>query len=137
MVRESKRDVAAVEKMVREAMFPRQESKEIAAEWSGAYPALCRGSWTLTVNGDDYTWAIPKSIRKAPMNTKGLFDFPALTDAGDLCWESRESGLDESEWINENLWWLLNISEEIETQRKVYRAFHEEDWRHESCGGCL
>jgi hypothetical protein len=45
----------------------------VEAKWSGKYPCLCFGNWTLKVDGKDVSKLIPSKLRKSPMNTYGTY----------------------------------------------------------------
>lgn len=55
----------------------------------------------------------------------------------DEIYEEYESGLDCSDWIKENKYWLDKITKDICLQMDIYDAFNLEDWRYCSCGGCI
>lgn len=40
------------------------------AEWSGEWPCLCHGKWTLKVDGKDVSEKIPEILRDDDYNTK-------------------------------------------------------------------
>ncbi len=109
----------------------------IEAKWSGAYPARCCGTWTLTVNGKNETDKIPKELINSPMETYGTYRSFSFDDDGCDEWEEYEDGLKEDEWIEKNKEWLAKISASEDVQKEIYRAFANADWRHSSCGGCI
>ena len=46
----------------------------VKANWSGSYPCLCHGLWTLEVDGVDVSDKIPKGIRDIHMGTYGTYE---------------------------------------------------------------
>ena len=46
---------------------------KVEANWSGSYPNLCRGEWTLLIDGKNVSDKIPKDLRNEPMNTKSVY----------------------------------------------------------------
>ena len=36
---------------------------KVEAKWSGSYPWLCSGEWTLFIDGKDMSDKIPKELR--------------------------------------------------------------------------
>lgn len=108
----------------------------IEARWSGSYPTLCFGHWTLLIDGEDVSKKIPENLRDGPMYTFGTYQ----------CWhfenwmevfESYNNGLFCDEWIEENDYWLKNITDDYKVKEKIYYAFNAEDFRSRSCGGCI
>lgn len=110
---------------------------KVTAEWSGKFPNLCRGEWTLIIDGKDVSEKIPAKIRKSHMRTFGAYDTWHFDDDWNEVWETYDAGLSESEWIKENNPWLSSITTDQEVLGEIFRAFQSEDWRHNSCGGCI
>ena len=110
--------------------------KNVVANWSGTYPCLCYGEWTLYIDNKDYTDYIPKKKRCSEMNTYGCYDTWHFSDDWDEEWETYEDGLYFEDWIEENTW-VNTITTNVEEQQLIYNAFNENDWRHGSCGGCI
>lgn len=108
----------------------------VTAEWSGVWPHLCSGEWTLVINGEDVTDKIPAKIRKSHMGTFGTYEKWHFENWNEV-WETYTDGLRESEWIEKNNSWLSTIATDQEVLGDIFRAFQSEDWRHESCGGCI
>lgn len=52
-------------------------------------------------------------------------------------WESYYDGLKQDEWIESNKYWLDEITTDIDVQRQIFKAINEEDFRTNSCGGCI
>ena len=41
------------------------------------------------------------------------------------------------EWIKENAYWLDKITDDYNTQKEIFTAIQQEDFRSGSCGGCI
>lgn len=52
-------------------------------------------------------------------------------------WESYDDGLKQDEWIESNKYWLDEITTDIEIQCQIFKAINEQDFRPNSCGGCI
>ena len=108
----------------------------VEAKWSGSYPCLCYGKWTLKVNGKDVSSMIPKELRESSMNTYGTYQTWHFEDWLEV-FEDYEDGLDCDDWIMENKSWLDTITTELDTQREIYCAISAQDFRSGSCGGSI
>ena len=106
---------------------------EVEAQWTGAYPCLCFGTWKLFVNGNDVSYVIPADKADVPMDTLGTYPFVGFD--GEVT--AYTSGMDCAEWCKENQKWLSEITTETEEQAMIFRAFQLQDWRRHSCGGCM
>lgn len=108
----------------------------VEAEWTGFYPCLCSGTWILKVNGIDVSDVIPKDKRHNDMDTWGWYEEWHFEDWEEV-FTSYESGLEEDDWIKENLEWLSKISNDNDIYKEIYKAIQKCDWRSGSCGGCI
>ena len=108
----------------------------VEAKWSGSYPCLCYGKWTLIVDGKDVSGLIPEELREYDMNTYGEYYSWHFENWIEV-FESYEDGLVCDEWIEKNKYWLDTITEDINVQKEIYDAISEQDFRHGSCGGCI
>lgn len=106
---------------------------DIKATWSGKYPNLCNGKWTLIINDQDFSYLLNG---KGEMNTFGEYDSWHFEN-WDEVWETYEDGLNLYEWIEENKEWLTIISDDRDVHEAIYNEISSEDWRHNSCGGCI
>ena len=107
---------------------------KVEAKWSGSYPCLCSGEWTLFIDGKDVSDKIPKDLRNEPMNTYSTYSewyFENWSEA----WDDYKDGLECEDWIKENKEWLDEITTDKCEQEDIYYAFQLNDWRHGSCGG--
>lgn len=110
---------------------------EYKAKWSGKWPNLCRGCWTLHRDGKDISEKIPEYLKQQPMQTFGTYNSWHFRKNWEVVWKSYESGLSSAEWREENQEWLKEITTDTEEQKAIFEAFQKEDRRHESCGGCI
>ena len=108
----------------------------IEANWSGSYPCLCFGEWTLKVDGKDVSEKIPNDLRESSMNTYGTYQSWHFED-WDVVFEDYEDGLDCEEWIEENDEWLSEITTDYSIKEQIFIAIQSKDFRHGSCGGCI
>ena len=108
----------------------------VEAKWSGSYPCLCYGKWTLIVNDKDVSDKIPEDLRDSSMNTYGTYQTWHFENCLEV-FEDYTSGLDCYDWIKENKKWLDEITTELDTQKEIYQAINEQDFRSGSCGGCI
>ena len=119
------------------------------AKWTGGYPSLCVGEWKLyrkyediledgtkDIGYDNISNLIPEDIKHEPMYTFGEYQRWYFDSDYIEQFESYENGLDFEEWCYDNEPWIHPICEP-EDYRDLYDAFNEEDWRYESCGGCI
>ena len=108
---------------------------EWIAEWSGDYPNLCRGEWTLTRDGEDFSDYIPFR-ENACASTFGTYEEWSFDDNWSEQWTDYEAGLELDEWCEQNADWLSQIADESEWE-DIFLAFQEKGWRSGSCGGCI
>ena len=100
--------------------------------WTGSYPCLCSGEWRITINGIDWSNAIPVDKRYAPMDTAGTYQEWHFEDWEEV-FEDYEDGLEFDEWIAENEWALALPC----APQDLFYEIQAQDWRHNSCGGCI
>ena len=104
----------------------------VIAKWSGEYPCLCCGEWSLFIHGEDYSHMIPEDLRTDHMNTAGTYQEWHFVDWVEQ-FEDYEDGLEYEDWLAENPW----VRDLPAPSFDIYLAFQSEDWRHNSCGGCI
>lgn len=109
----------------------------VEAEWSGAYPWLCYGTWTLKVNGVDVSDKIPEHIRDGSMNTYGTYGKWYFDEDGYEEFDSYSDGLEEDDWIKENDIWLNTITTDYKVKQQIFAEIQSHDFRTGSCGGCI
>ena len=108
----------------------------VEAHWSGKYPNLCSGEWTLKVNNQNVTEMIPISLQTSQMNTYGVYQSWHFEN-WDEVFESYIDGLDKDDWIAANDYWLNEITNDYSVKVEIFRAIQSEDFRTGSCGGCI
>lgn len=109
---------------------------EVKAKWSGSFPSLCHGEWTLIVDGRNVSDYIPDELRNSSMNTFGVYSswhFEGWMEVFD----DYTDGLMCDEWIEANKYWLDNITRDYVAQVEIFNAINKEDFRSGSCGGCI
>lgn len=119
--------------------FPSNEdlkSKRVIALWTGSWPCLCNGEWILYVDGKNVTDMIPEEQREEHMRTYGTYRSWRFEDWEEV-WGSYTNGLKENEWLAENDYWVSKITTDKSLQSEIFKAIQSEDWRHNSCGGCI
>lgn len=109
---------------------------EYEAEWHGSEWALCLGYWTLKRDGEDITKAIPEERLNEDMNTLGTYSYWYFNDWNEK-WKDYEDGLGSKEWIEENDYWISGICDDYDDKIRLYEAFQADDFRPNSCGGCI
>lgn len=109
----------------------------VIAEWSGEWPCLCYGTWTLIVNDEDVSDKIPDELRSSPMGTYGEYQSWHFDENWSEVFDSYIDGLQCDEWIEKNKDWLDKISTDHSLQTQIYSAISEADFRTGSCGGCI
>lgn len=104
----------------------------VIAKWTGCFPCLCHGEWKLYIDGQDVSFLIPWDRRTGHMNTAGTYQEWHFEDQEEV-FEDYEDGLEYEDWLAENPW----VRDLPAPSFDIYLAFQSEDWRHNSCGGCI
>ncbi|KMV33737.1 hypothetical protein [Franconibacter pulveris] len=111
------------------------EENPFIAAWSRNGNLLCHGHWIITFAGKPVT--LPQRWQDKAMGTWGIY---SIIDPED---ETFADGLEEDEWIVENVEWLTDcffenhIPPEEDNYRFFWRAVNRADWRCTSCAGCM
>lgn len=92
----------------------------VKANWSGSWPCLCHGLWTLEVDGVDVSDKIPEGIRDMHMGTYGTYEEWHFDEHYSEVFEDYDDGLCEGEWIAENDYWRSIRSLTIMTSNHRY-----------------
>jgi hypothetical protein len=112
-----------------------QEHNPFTAAWSRNGNLLCHGHWIITFEARPVT--LPQHWQDKAMNTWGIY---SIIDPED---ETFADGLEEDEWIVENVEWLTDwfFDNDIPLEERYYHAFwravNKADWRCTSCAGCM
>ena len=104
-------------------------------EWSGKFPCLCNGRWTLyrdEVELKDTN--IP--FQGDPADTRGMYEIWDFDDNWTEFSTFYEDGLTFEEWAVKYGDWLSSLADETDYY-EIYEAFQENDFRLGSCGGCV
>lgn len=72
---------------------------KVEAKWSGSYPCLCSGEWTLFIDEKDVSDKILKDLRNEPMNTKDVYSSWRFGSDWEEEWDNYEEGLECEDWI--------------------------------------
>ncbi len=105
------------------------------ARWTAEGNTLCLGHWEIQYLG--LPLVLPQKRLETDMGTKGIYNFMDPDD------ELYLEGLDEDEWIVDNMDWLADvfiqhhIPLEEEYFRYFFRVVNKQDWRCGICGGCM
>ena len=115
--------------------LPMLGNRAITAEWTGRWPNLCSGEWIITIDGEKVD--LPDEVRTSPMGTYGTYNTWTFGENWSVEWSTYEDGLDFEPWLQENRSWVSKLNLSDTEERDLYDAISEEDWRHNSCGGCI
>ena len=107
------------------------------AEWSGSYPCLCSGEWSLYLDGINVSEKIPKDLRTKDMGTFGEYQTWHFNEDFIEEFGSYTDGFSCDEWIEKNKYWLDGITTDEDKQKLIFLAIQKEDFRENSCGGCI
>lgn len=108
----------------------------IEAKWSGSYPCLCNGKWTLIVDGEDVSEKIPEELRNTDMGTFGTYSSWHFENWMEVFNDYVDGSVCE-DWIKENKYWLKTITSDESIYPRIFDAINKEDFRSGSCGGCI
>jgi hypothetical protein len=104
--------------------------------WSGKFPTLCKGKWTIIKNGVDVSNFIPEALLCMPMGAYGHYSKWYFVTWHDI-WGDYWDGLPQDEWIQENFFWIKKFCDNRQEMEELFQAIQEKDWRFGSCGGCI
>lgn len=117
-------------------------------EWSGGYPNLCSGEWTIFYNDIKLTIPVQDedsyyNRRTEDMGTAGEYSRWYFDENYSEETEYYQDGLECGDWIVDNKDWLDEMFDEHKipkgffTYHQLFKAIQEQDWRSGSCGGCI
>lgn len=112
----------------------RTQNGEWKAVWSGKFPCLFNGEWTLHNNDQKVEVEIPFQHNHA--NTYGEYTSWHFTEDWDTVEETYFDGLSCDDWIQENEEYLAKVTSDANQWPLIFKAFSEQDWRSNPCGGC-
>lgn len=97
----------------------------------------CHGTWFVSIDGIDVSDKIPEDIRVGNMETENNYSyFYYNEDEKDpIRAEYNKRGLDESEWIKKNDYWLNDITTNMEIKQEIYREIQMKNIT--GCGDCM
>ena len=104
------------------------------AEWTGRYPCLCSGEWTLFKNGEKVNVEIP--FQGSCAGTSGTYEEWHFDENWCEVFEDYEDGLACDAWCNKYRDYLAKVAPKSDWTQ-IFMAFSRNDWRHGSCGGCI
>lgn len=110
---------------------------DIKVKWTGSYPSLCGGSWEIIVDGHKLTNLIDEHF-----DTYGTYSTWYFENWSEV-WEEYTDGLEFEQWKENppnNLVFSLKLAGfkiTDELLKELYVKIQSEDWRHNSCGGCI
>jgi len=110
------------------------------AKWSGSYPNLCSGRWTITCNGK--MLSLPVELETSSMNTYIHYQSWHFEDWQEV-FVDEAGGQHFDDWVFENHYWIdkafdeLGIERVEENYQDLYTAIQASDWSGGSCGGCI
>ena len=110
---------------------------QVSAHWSGGYPTLCFGEWTLEIDGKNVSDKIPIDLINSPMNTAGTYSRWHFNKNWMEETDYYDDGLEVDDWIDANNDWLNNITKDYALKERIFYAIQEQDFRPGSCGGCI
>lgn len=102
-------------------------------KWTGGYPIRCSGEWIILYKGSRV--AIPEDKVSSHMNTEGSYDTWHFEEWSDV-WESYNDGDCIEAWLIDNDW-VFNITNDVDELDELFSKIQDQDWRHNSCGGCI
>ena len=124
---------------------------KIDVEWTGGGYCLCCGSWIITIDGkvmaepnenEDDEDDIKDIIPRGDMGTFGEYQTWHFEDWMAV-WETYEDGKYYTEWILTNKEWIDKVLTYNEVPLEdfpyedLFSEISGEDWRSNSCGGCI
>jgi len=120
--------------------------KDIKVKWTGIHPNLCRGRWEISIDG--------QMIIGGKVDTEGVLYGPMGTEGNYYTWHFGEDWSEEWDRYIDGLakehWWqaeqgkalmsLLGANGFVLTNDELdelYDQINEQDFRGNSCGGCI
>lgn len=104
------------------------------AKWSGKWPCLCSGEWTLYRDREKVNIDIP--FQEGPASTYKTYS-EWYFDNWLEHWRDYEDGLKFEDWKITYQDFLEELTQDPQEWEKIYLAFQKNDWRYGCCGGCI
>jgi len=115
--------------------------KSIKAKWSGEYPNLCSGQWSISIDGVDI---FGMDFTFSKMGTYGRYKSWEFNDDGDEEWHEDIRGRKLEGWIISKKGSAVlsaiakhDITLTEEETEDLFNKISACDFRHGSCGGCI
>ena len=115
--------------------MPKRSKNKINVEWTGGAWSLCIGDWILKINRKDYSDTIP--FQREPADTYGEYSEWHFGPGWDEEWSTYRDGMECDEWCDYYKDWLETLPLEKSEWPDLFKAFQEQDFRPNSCGGCI
>lgn len=111
---------------------------KIEVLYTGEYPNLCAGYWIIRIND-----VLITCLLKGDMETYGTYNTWYFEDWCEK-FKKYTDGLKFNEWIESvkgkeviSLIENKNIFLTNDQKKELFNKISEQDWRHNSCGGCI
>ena len=122
------------------------DKKNIEVEWTGEYPTLCFGTWEIKIDGKILK-ALPNSpeekLLQGNMDTENTYESWYFDNWHEV-WEDYDDGNSFKDWLKSNeglgiikLLDLNSIQLNKYEMKDLFTKIQQNDWRHQSCGGCI
>jgi hypothetical protein len=109
---------------------------DINVEWTGKSPNLCHGEWIIIINGKRLG-----GVGNDSMGTYGTYSTWSFDENWSEEWDEYECGGYWYEELPNNLEMALKLAgfnpKDENLIKALYEKVQEQDWRHNSCGGCI
>ena len=112
------------------------KKENVYAEYKPANRYFCRGNWVMTVDGVDVTDKIPSEFNSKGANTFNTYYHIGTKDAN-VVRHYYDDGLKQDNWIEENKFWLDQITTDTDTHKRIFECMNFHDWRPGHCGDCI
>ena len=116
---------------------------KIEVTWTGRYPNKCSGTWIILIDGKNFP--IPEELVNRNMGTNNNYPTWHFGEDWSEEWSYYDDGLECNTWLKQNSLWIkkglesIGLLETFEYKDLIslYENIREQDFRHNSCGGCI
>lgn len=113
---------------------------KIYVNWSGKYPNLCSGLWTIKI--DNMELPIPEIIKSDSMGTRGTYSIQHFEETEYYYEDDADCWKQEDNWLRYAIQCLeegysIKFVGDRDLYSEIYSKISECDWRSGSCGGCI